>query len=201
MSGHYSDLYTAWQALADTLSNAAAATLMAGIAGMLAVLPLLLGGQNNTARSVAAWPFRLLALPIALLILHGLRQSGIDQPLLLTLAIVQWPCYLWSIRTLILSERRKPYIEAAVCLALGRQRIVFSHLLPNCGWPLLGIFMAYLADALILIVLLERLQLNNTAPSWIVWRNDGWLVVVPVLLSALVLYWVGRQLLKRYARP
>ncbi len=36
-----------------------------------------------------------------------------------------------------LVERNKEYIEAAKCLALGNNRIVFRHLFPNCLPPLI----------------------------------------------------------------
>lgn len=198
MSDLYPDLPTVWQACTSVLNTAVAATLIAAIAGVITALPLLFTGHRTPVRPVPVWPVRLLALPVAVVMLEELQLIDVLQPQVLTLAVVQWPFYFWSVHALALNERHKPYIEAAVCLALGRQRILFGHLLPNCMPPLAIISLLYLADAIVLIVLLGGLHLNYSAPAWITWQHEALVPAVPAVLAALVLYGIGGRGLRRY---
>ena len=56
--------------------------------------------------------------------------------LIIAITLGGWVQYARTVRGTALVERRKEYIEAARCLALGNPRIVFRHLLPNCLTPL-----------------------------------------------------------------
>ena len=66
-----------------------------------------------------------------------------------------------------LVERRKEYIEAAHCLALGTRRIVFRHLLPNCLPPLIVVVTMRVAYAIMLEATLSFLGVGVpiTEPS------------------------------------
>jgi peptide/nickel transport system permease protein len=70
------------------------------------------------------------------LILLALLGKGVDK-IIVALIIVQWAYYARTVRGSALVERNKEYIEAATCLALGHNRIVFRHMLPNCLPPLI----------------------------------------------------------------
>jgi len=70
------------------------------------------------------------------LILLALLGKGVDK-IVIALIIVQWAYYARTVRGSALVERNKEYIEAATCLALGHNRIVFRHMLPNCLPPLI----------------------------------------------------------------
>jgi peptide/nickel transport system permease protein len=70
------------------------------------------------------------------LILLALLGKGVDK-IIIALVIVQWAYYARTVRGSALVERNKEYIEAATCLALGHNRIVFRHMLPNCLPPLI----------------------------------------------------------------
>ena len=72
---------------------------------------------------------------VALMLLAVLGQ-GVDK-IIIALVIVQWAYYTRTVRASALAERRREYIEAGRCLALGRLRIIFRHLLPNCLPPLI----------------------------------------------------------------
>ena len=75
------------------------------------------------------------AILIALVLLVTLGK-GVDKTLI-ALIVVQWAYYARTVRGSALVERNKEYIEAATCLALGHNRIVFRHMLPNCLPPLI----------------------------------------------------------------
>jgi peptide/nickel transport system permease protein len=70
------------------------------------------------------------------LILLAVLGKGVDK-IVIALVIAQWAYYARTVRGSALVERSKEYIEAATCLALGHNRIVFRHLLPNCLPPLI----------------------------------------------------------------
>jgi peptide/nickel transport system permease protein len=105
------------------------------------------------------------AILIALILLAVLGQ-GIDK-IMIALVTVQWAYYARTVRGTALVERRKEYIEAARCLALGNPRIVFRHLLPNCLPPLIVVNTVLVASAIALEATLSFLGLGLpiTKPS------------------------------------
>jgi peptide/nickel transport system permease protein len=109
-----------------------------------------------------------LAFPAILiaLILLALLGQGIGKTVF-ALITVQWAYYARTVRSTALIERRKEYIEAAVCLALSPARIVFRHLLPNCLPPLFVIATVQVAAAIALEATLSYLGIGVpiTEPS------------------------------------
>ncbi|MDP7650826.1 MAG: ABC transporter permease [Rhodospirillales bacterium] len=102
---------------------------------------------------------------VALMLLAILGQ-GVDK-IIIALVTVQWAYYARTIRSQALIERRREYIEAAQCLALGHRRIVFRHLLPNCMPPLIVVGTVQVAHAIALEATLSFLGLGlpPTEPS------------------------------------
>ncbi|MFH1603105.1 MAG: ABC transporter permease, partial [Pseudomonadota bacterium] len=100
------------------------------------------------------------------LILLALLGQGIGKTIL-ALIMVQWAYYARTVRGAALIERRKEYIEAALCLALSPARIVFRHLLPNCLPPLTVIAAVQVAAAIALEATLSYLGIGVpiTEPS------------------------------------
>lgn len=78
-----------------------------------------------------AFPGLILAMAIAAALGRNLTN------LALALAIVWWPGYARLVRGVVLSEREKPYVEAAKAVGAGNLRIIFKHLLPNSVYPVL----------------------------------------------------------------
>ena len=105
------------------------------------------------------------AILIALILLALLGQ-GIDKTIV-ALITVQWAYYARTVRSTALVERRKEYIEAAMCLALPPARIVLRHLLPNCLPPLIVIATVQVAAAIALEATLSYLGIGVpiTEPS------------------------------------
>lgn len=102
---------------------------------------------------------------IALILIAVLGQ-GVDK-VIIALVALQWSYYARTIRGAALVERRKEYIEAAQCLALGKTRILFRHLLPNCLPPLIVVTAVRIARAIALEATLSFLGIGLpvTEPS------------------------------------
>ena len=120
------------------------------------------------------------------LILISVLGKGVDK-IIIALVLVQWPYYARTVRGSALVERNKEYIEAASCLALSNNRIVFRHLLPNCLPPLIVVATVQTAHAISLEATLSFLGvgLPVTEPSLGLLIANGF----EVMLSGL--YWVS----------
>jgi peptide/nickel transport system permease protein len=105
------------------------------------------------------------AILVALILLAVLGK-GVDK-IIIALVMVQWAYYARTVRGSALVERRKEYIEAAVCLALSPRRIVFRHMLPNVLPPLIVVGTVQVAHAIALEATLSFLGvgLPVTEPS------------------------------------
>jgi peptide/nickel transport system permease protein len=105
------------------------------------------------------------AILVALVLLVTLGK-GIDKTII-ALVVVQWAYYARTIRATALVERRKEYIESAMCLALSKNRVMFRHLLPNCVAPIIVVGTVQVAHAISLEATLSFLGLGmpETEPS------------------------------------
>lgn len=105
------------------------------------------------------------AILVALVLLVTLGK-GVDKTII-ALVVVQWAYYARTIRGTALVERRREYIESAVCLGLSERRIIFRHLLPNCLAPMIVVGTMQVAHAISLEATLSFLGLGmpQTEPS------------------------------------
>ena len=105
------------------------------------------------------------AILVALVLLVTLGK-GVDKTII-ALVVVQWAYYARTIRGTALVERRREYIESAVCLGLSQKRIIFRHLLPNCVAPMIVVGTIQVAHAISLEATLSFLGLGmpQTEPS------------------------------------
>ena len=146
------------------------------------------------------------AILIALMLL-AILGKGIDK-IIIALIAVQWAYYARIVRGSALVERRKEYIEAAHCLALGNRRIVFRHLMPNVLPPLIVVGTVQVAHAIILESTLSFLGIGLpvTEPSLGLLISNGfeymmsgkyWISFFPgvaLLVTILTINLVGDQL-------
>ena len=102
---------------------------------------------------------------VALILLAVLGQG--TWKIVVALICVQWAYYARTVRGTALVERRKEYVEAARCLALGHRRIVLRHILPNCMPPLIVVVTVQVAHAIALEATLSFLGIGLpiTEPS------------------------------------
>lgn len=141
--------------------------LVALIVGMcVGLLAAYAGGRTETAL------MRLVDLQLAIpavliaLVLLAVLGKGLDK-IVIALVVAQWAYYARTVRSSALVERRKEYVEAAVCLGLSHTRIVFRHILPNCLAPLIVVGTVQTATAIALEATLSFLGvgLPQTEPS------------------------------------
>lgn len=150
-----------------SLSVGVIATVIALAIGLaLGLIAAYLGGRIETIiMRVADIQLSFPAILIALILLAVLGQGMFK--IIAALVTVQWAYYARTVRSAALVEKRKEYIEAARCLALGPPRIVFRHLLPNCLPPLIVVATVQVAAAIALEATLSFLGLGLpiTEPS------------------------------------
>jgi peptide/nickel transport system permease protein len=105
------------------------------------------------------------AILIALILLAILGQ-GVDK-IVVALITVQWAYYARTVRGAALVEKRKEYVDAAVCLGFSPVRIVLRHIMPNVLPPLIVVATVQVAHAIALEATLSFLGLGMpiTSPS------------------------------------
>ncbi len=150
-----------------SLMVGATSTLCAVVIGLaMGLAAAYFGGRTDAAimRLVdiqLSFPSILIALILLALLGQGIGKT------IFALIMVQWAYYARTVRSTALIERRKEYIEAAMCLTLPPMRIVFRHLLPNCLPPLIVIATVQVAAAIALEATLSYLGIGVpiTEPS------------------------------------
>jgi peptide/nickel transport system permease protein len=79
-----------------------------------------------------------LAVPGILLAIVFMVVFGRTLPVLTgAVLLVWWPTYVRLVRSQVLSEKERPYVEALRSIGAGRMRILFRHVVPNSIYPLL----------------------------------------------------------------
>ncbi len=150
-----------------------------------------------------------LAFPAILvaLMLLAILGKGVDK-IVIALIAAYWAYFARTVRASALIERRKDYVEAAVCLGLSHTRIMFRHILPNCMAPLIVVATIQTAHAIALEATLSFLGvgLPQTEPSLGLLIANGfdymlsgryWIAVFPgiaLLVTIVSLNLVGDQL-------
>lgn len=156
-------LYGLRISLAVGVLSGALALLIGMIVGLFAAYA---GGRTETVlMRVVDLQLSIPAVLIALILLAVLGK-GLDK-IVIALVVAQWAYYARTVRSSALVERQKEYVEAAVCLGLSHNRIVFRHILPNCLAPLIVVGTVQTASAIALEATLSFLGvgLPPTEPS------------------------------------
>lgn len=138
------------------------------------------------------FPFLMLAL----LVLYALGPSLVN--MILIFAVVRWPVYARVARSMALSLREAPYVEAARAIGASRWRIIRHHILPNMASPIIVLGTMEIAKLILAEATLSFLGLGIQPPgsSWGLMVAAGrdyvalawWLVAFPglaIFLTAL----------------
>lgn len=130
-------IYGATNALVGPLVIAAGAFAMATVLGLLAGY---LGGWVDTL--IMRWVDFMFGLPSTLItiVVVGVVGGGYWTAVVVLLVLFVAPDTR-IVRSAVLEQRPRPYIEAARTLGISRTRILFVHILPN----ILPIILAYVA--------------------------------------------------------
>jgi len=111
----------------------------------------------------------LMAIPAILLAISlvALWRAGIGT-VIAAIAITEIPRVTRLVRSLVLSIREEPYVEAAVALGTPTAKIMFGHILPNCMAPLLvqGTYIVAFAILVESILSFLGVGLPPDIPTW-----------------------------------
>ena len=151
-----------------------------------------------------ALPAKLASIALILLAVTG---QGVDK-IVIALITVQWAYYARTVRGAALVEKRKEYVDAALCLGYSAVRIVLRHIMPNVLPPLIVVATVQVAHAIALEATLSFLGLGMpiTSPSLGLLISNGfthllsgkyWISFFPglaLLLTIVAINLVGDQL-------
>jgi peptide/nickel transport system permease protein len=100
------------------------------------------------------------------LVLLAILGPGLDK-IVYALIAAQWAYYARTMRSAVLTEKNKEYVQAALSQGLRRRRVMWRHLLPNCMGAMLVVAMVQIAAAITLEATLSFLGLGLpiTEPS------------------------------------
>lgn len=134
---------------------------------------------------ILAFPIFLLAIVIMVI----LEPSTTN--VVIALGIVRIPIYARVVRSSVLSVKELEYIEAVRALALGRLRLLFRHILPNCMAPIIVTSTLSVATSILIESSLSFLGLGTQPPTpswgWDLKANlvfidvNPWIVIFPGL--------------------
>ncbi len=87
--------------------------------------------------------------------------------LILIIGLAEWPQIARTVRSSVLAEKGKEYVDAAKVMGFGSMRIMFKHILPNTLSPIFVISTVQIANAIITEASLSFLGLGMpvTEPS------------------------------------
>lgn len=136
------------------------------------------------------------SLLLALVILYGAGSGFVN--VVIVLAVTRWMVYARVTRSLMLSLRETPFVDAARAIGCNDRRIIFRHMLPNLLSPLLVLATMEIATVILTEASLDFLGLGIQPPesSWGLMLAQGrqyittawWLVTFPgltILLTTL----------------
>jgi len=119
--------------------------------------------------AIYAFPNILLALALVAAFGPGLIT------VMTAIAIVRIPIFARTVRSSVLAEREREYVEAARCIGQRDFWILVKHILPNTMAPMIVVTTTYFATAIVVEASLSFLGLGVPPPaaSWGVMLNDG----------------------------
>jgi len=136
------------------------------------------------------------AILIALIIM-ALWGQGINK-IIVAITIVSWVYYARTVRSVVLQEKEKEYIEAARALGMRHHHILFGELLPNVLSPVIVLATVRIAYAIILEATLSFLGVGvpMTKPSLgtlisngyeVLFSGDWWVSIFPGIVLMLLI--------------
>jgi peptide/nickel transport system permease protein len=111
----------------------------------------------------------IMAIPAILIAIALVAMwRGSLLTVIVAIAIPEIPRVTRLVRSLVLSIREEPYVEAAVSLGTPTVKIMFAHILPNCIAPLLvqGTFICALGILVEAILSFLGVGLPPDIPTW-----------------------------------
>lgn len=114
-------------------------------------------------------PALVLAIAISAALGKGILNTMIG------ISLVWWPGFARLTRSLVLSLREEPFVEAAYGIGAGHARIIFRHILPNAVSPIIIKMTTDFGFAVLTAAALGFIGLGAQPPTpeWGAMINDG----------------------------
>lgn len=202
-------IYGAWTALVGPIVVAVGAWMIATVLGLLSGY---LGGWVDSA--IMRWVDFMLALPAPLIaiVVVGVVGGGYWTAVIVLIILFTAPDTR-IVRSAVLEQRPRPYIDAARALGVSKTRILFVHILPNVLPLILAYVVLDFAFALVNLAGLSFLGLGVEpgTPDWgrMLFENRTILFTNPValllpaamvILTAVSMNLIGDWLFERLTR-
>lgn len=136
------------------------------------------------------------ALVLAIAISAALGKGIINT--MIGISLVWWPGFARLTRSLVLSLREEPFVEAAYGIGAGHMRIIFRHILPNAVSPIIIKMTTDFGFAVLTAAALGFIGLGAQPPTpeWGAMINDGrryfpdewWIATFPGLAIWLLVF-------------
>jgi peptide/nickel transport system permease protein len=133
------------------------------------------GRVDNLLMRIADVQLSFSTLMVAIIVLAIVKNSFGSETygnwamviLILVIGLSEWPQIARTVRSSVLAEKEKEYVDAAHVMGFGPIRIMFKHILPNCLSPIFVISTVQIANAIITEAALSFLGLGMpvTQPS------------------------------------
>jgi peptide/nickel transport system permease protein len=113
------------------------------------------------------------ALILAIAVTAALGKGIIN--VMIGIALVWWPGFARLTRSLVLSLREEPFVEAARGIGAGHLRVLFRHILPNIASPIIVKMSTDFGFAVLTAAALGFIGLGAQPPTpeWGAMINDG----------------------------
>lgn len=111
----------------------------------------------------------IMAIPAILIAIALVAMwGGSLGSVIVAITVPEIPRVTRLVRSLVLSIREEPYVEAAIALGTPTPKIMFSHILPNCVAPIIvqGTFICALAILVEAILSFLGVGLPPDIPTW-----------------------------------
>jgi len=132
-----------------------------------------------------SFPSILIAIIIVTILGPGLVNA------IVAVNVIAWPGVIRVVRSVVLKEKQKDYVQAAKSFGASRFRILFINILPNCVAPLSVQAILNFSEGILNVAALGFLGLGAEPPTpeWGVMIGDGraymqsawWLITLPGL--------------------
>ncbi|NIQ07281.1 MAG: ABC transporter permease [Candidatus Korarchaeota archaeon] len=145
--------------------SSTAVTLFLGIT--LGLMAGYFGGKiDESIMRVVDFLLILPGLPIMLILVIIFQESNIPTvwAVIMSIAFIRWGGLSRSVRSQVLSERERPYVEAAKACGAPPFRIMFGHIFPNIIGLIIYQVVLYLQTA---ILITAGLSFFGMGPDWI----------------------------------
>lgn len=136
----------------------------------------------------------LMAIPSLLLAIAIISLSGVSlATVMIAITIPEVPRVVRLVRSVVLSAREEPYVEAAISLGTSLPRIMLRHLMPNTLAPLIVQGTYVCASAILTEAILSFLGagVGTEMPSWGNIMSEGRMYFQ---LKPSLIFWPGLML-------